>query len=89
MRSSMGLREAKPSSVPCQWVMPTSPQLPAQQHDLARHLAGEVEQADFEVLDLHAGCGNFGHRVFDALDGALALRLAARGLHHVDEEATA
>lgn len=41
--------------------------LPAKQNNLAFHYAGEIEEADFEILNLHASSGNFSERVRDAL----------------------
>ena len=77
MRSSMGLRPAKPSSgaVPVRDAF--FAQLPAQQDHFFAHDAGEIEQADVEVFHLHAGGVDFGDGVFGALQCLLAFGLAA------------
>src|ERR1051326_8515685 len=57
--------------------------LPAQQYDFAIDLAGKIEQADIEVLHLHAGGGDLGHGVARALRRLLALGLAPQHLYDV------
>ena len=68
---------------------PLFAQLPAQQYGAAFHLAGEVEQSDIEVLHLYSGGVNLGQRVFYALDGLFALRLAPRHLNDVHQQSSA
>jgi hypothetical protein len=60
-------------------------EFPTQQDDFAFDFAGEVEESDVEVFDLHAGGVNFGDGIFDALQRFLALGLTAGELRDVDE----
>jgi hypothetical protein len=62
-------------------------QLPAQQDGLTLHLARKVEQPNIEILDLHADGVDFRNRIFRALLGLGALRLAARQRDHVEKRA--
>jgi len=64
-------------------------QLPAQQEDLALHLAGKIEQSDVEVFHLHAGGVNFGDGILDAPNRLLALRLAPRQMDDIQQRAAA
>src|SRR5712692_2172089 len=64
-------------------------QLPAQQDDLAVNLAGEIQQADVEVLDLDSDGINFGHRVFYALNGLLPLRFPSSQMDNIQRHAPA
>jgi hypothetical protein len=43
------------------------PHLPAQQEDLAFNFAGKVEQANIDILDLHANGIDLGQRILGAL----------------------
>src|ERR1700693_1762169 len=61
---------------------------PAEQHDVAFNFAGKIEQADVEILHLHANGVDFGERIFGALFSLVALGLAARDRDHVDVSAT-
>jgi len=62
-------------------------QFPAEQNRAAFDFAGEVEQADIEVFDLHADGVDFGERIFDFLHCFLALRFAAGKMDNVKERA--
>src|SRR5260370_9927233 len=62
-------------------------QFPAQQEDLALHLAGEIEQPDIEIFHLHAGRVNFAEGVLDAPNRLLALRLALCQMDHIQHHA--
>ena len=87
MRSSMGLRPAKPSLVLCQWRDSLLAELPAQQDDFVADDAGKIEQADVEVFDLHSGGVDLSDGVLGALDRLLALVLA--GLERADVDVSA
>src|SRR4029077_2096477 len=50
---------------------------PAEQENFSFDLAGEIQQSDIYVLDLHSGGVNFSDRIFGALDGAFPFGLAA------------
>ena len=58
---------------------------PAQQNYFAFDFAGEVEESDVEVFDLHTGGVNFGDGVFDSLQCFFALGLAAGKFRDVQE----
>ena len=84
IRSSMGLRPAKPSVVPCQCVIPFSPSFQHSRMTSSPTMHGKSRRPDIEVFHLHAGGIDFGDGIFRALDCLLALGLAAREGHHVN-----
>ena len=81
----MGLRPAKPSldAVPVGDAF--SPSFQHSRMISAVHFAGKVEQADVEVLHLHADGVDLGQGVFDALQGLVAFGLAPRQMDDIDE----
>ena len=87
IRSSTGLRPAKPSLTPCQWVIALLAQFPTEQDDLTIHFAGEIEQADVEVLDLNANGVDLSHRVLNALQCFVAVCLAGGKMNDVQRHA--
>ncbi len=62
-------------------------QFPTQEHDLSFDFAGKIQQTNIDVFYLNPGSMNLGHRVFCPLDSTLALRLAPRHFHDVDQRA--
>jgi len=62
-------------------------QFPAEQDDLIVDLAGEIEEADVDVLDLNADGIDLVEGVADALDGFLALGATQSDLLDLDESA--
>ena len=60
-------------------------QLPAQQNGLALDEAGEIEEPDVEVFDLHADGVDLMHGVFNALQRLVALGASAGIVHHVHQ----
>src|SRR5271169_6011308 len=64
-------------------------QLPAEQHDLAVHFAGEVEQPDIEILHLDAGGIDFSQSILHARDGLFTLGFAARHVDYVHQQPAA
>ena len=63
-------------------------QLPAKQDNLSLDAAREVEQADVDVFDLHAGRMNFRYRVLGTLYRTLAFGPATGYSHYIHEGAT-
>ncbi len=88
MRSSMGLRPANPSSVPCQWVMECSPSFQqssmirpsTSQGKSSRPMSRSLTCTPMESISARAS--------LRPLFGFGALGLAPRDGHHVDESAT-
>src|SRR3984893_7859370 len=61
-------------------------QLPAEQHCMGFHLAGEIEESQIAVFYLYSGRINFGERILYALDGLLALGLAPCHVNDVHQQ---
>src|ERR1700719_4388872 len=64
---------------------PLLSQLPAEQHGMAVNFAGEVEQADIEVLHLDSGGVDLSQGIFHARDGLFTLGFAASHVHYIDQ----
>src|SRR5205823_15018547 len=62
-------------------------ELPAQQHRLAVDHTGKIEQADVEILYLHADGIDLGDGVLHALNCLLALGFASCQMDNVEESA--
>ncbi len=63
-------------------------QFPAQQDRFPLYFAGEVEQSDVEIFDLHSSSVNLGESILYAANRLLALGLAPRQMDHIQQRAT-
>ena len=88
MRSSMGLRPANPSSVPCQCVMEGSPIFQQSSTMRPSTSQGKSSRPISMILHLHADGIDFGESVFGSLFSFGALGLAPRDRDNVDMRAT-
>ena len=73
------------------WGMPVGDaffsQFPAEKNGAAFDFAGKIQQADVEVLYLHAHGIDFRHSVFYALNGFLTLGFATCDVHDIQVHA--
>lgn len=63
-------------------------QLPTQQHDVAVHFAGEIEQSDIKIFHLNAGGIDLSQCIFYSRDSFFALSLPASHVDHIDQQAS-